>query len=206
MFSSYKLLGPAAFRPRAHVATTYTSSIEKGRPVLQGLLAIDYLTKEVSFSFNNNVNTIRQVLFYFFTFLYFTQDDMLPGLVSLGIWTLFHGPWLTFSFIWLLENMVVYFSLWNFLHQIYCRCLAGHKQCPNLLMILWSMCKLFWRGLMKDAGLHTWRYFFFWMKLPVIFIYFFHGKISNNLEKNREHRLLNPQATWQSHIFETTNG
>ncbi|KAG4997995.1 hypothetical protein JHK85_029434 [Glycine max] len=38
---------PAAFRPRAHVATTYTSSIEKGRPVLQGLLAIDHLTKEV---------------------------------------------------------------------------------------------------------------------------------------------------------------
>nr|KYP53053.1 putative exocyst complex component 4 [Cajanus cajan] len=38
---------PAAFRPRAHVATTYTPSIEKGRPVLQGLLAIDHLTKEV---------------------------------------------------------------------------------------------------------------------------------------------------------------
>jgi len=85
LFSSYKLLGPAAFRPRAHVVTTYTSSIEKGRPVLQGLLAIDYLTKEVNFSFNNNINTIRQVLFYFFT-----QDDMFPGLVSFGIWILFH--------------------------------------------------------------------------------------------------------------------
>ncbi|GAU38531.1 hypothetical protein TSUD_320030 [Trifolium subterraneum] len=37
--------GPATFRPRARVATTYTPSIEKGRPVLQGLLAIDYMTK-----------------------------------------------------------------------------------------------------------------------------------------------------------------
>lgn len=45
------LIGPAAFRPRAHAAASYTPSIEKGRPVLQGLLAIDYLAKEVSFSF-----------------------------------------------------------------------------------------------------------------------------------------------------------
>ncbi|GER25341.1 exocyst complex component Sec8 family protein [Striga asiatica] len=37
---------PAAFRPRANAASSYTPSIEKGRPVLQGLLAIDYLTKE----------------------------------------------------------------------------------------------------------------------------------------------------------------
>ncbi|KAK6933420.1 Exocyst complex component Sec8, N-terminal [Dillenia turbinata] len=37
----------AAFRPRAHVAATYTPSIEKGRPVLQGLLAVDLLAKEV---------------------------------------------------------------------------------------------------------------------------------------------------------------
>lgn len=69
---SYKFLGPAAFRPRAHVVTTYTPSIEKGRPVLQGLLAIDYLTKEVNFSFNNNLNTIRQVQFFLnFLFLLF---------------------------------------------------------------------------------------------------------------------------------------
>ncbi|WOH02455.1 hypothetical protein DCAR_0521844 [Daucus carota subsp. sativus] len=38
---------PAAFRPRAHTAATYTPSIEKGRPVLQGLLAIEFLAKEV---------------------------------------------------------------------------------------------------------------------------------------------------------------
>ncbi|GAU33498.1 hypothetical protein TSUD_72600 [Trifolium subterraneum] len=43
----YLIKGLAAFRPRAHVVTTYTPSIEKGGPVLQGLLAIDYLTKEV---------------------------------------------------------------------------------------------------------------------------------------------------------------
>ncbi|XP_054817505.1 exocyst complex component SEC8 [Prosopis cineraria] len=53
MFVDYRkcvqqaISSPAAFRPRAHLVTTYTSSIEKGRPVLQGLLAIDFLTKEV---------------------------------------------------------------------------------------------------------------------------------------------------------------
>ncbi|KAF8085773.1 hypothetical protein N665_0648s0024 [Sinapis alba] len=36
----------AAFRPRAHT-TTYTPTVEKGRPVLQGLLAIYLLAKEV---------------------------------------------------------------------------------------------------------------------------------------------------------------
>ncbi|XP_027937134.1 exocyst complex component SEC8 [Vigna unguiculata] len=53
MFVDYRkgvqqaISSPAAFRPRAHVATAYTPSIEKGRPVLQGLLTIDHLTKEV---------------------------------------------------------------------------------------------------------------------------------------------------------------
>ncbi|KAJ6983418.1 exocyst complex component SEC8 isoform X2 [Populus alba x Populus x berolinensis] len=41
-------LCPAAFRPRAHTVAPYTPSIEKGRPVLQGLLAIDFLAKEAS--------------------------------------------------------------------------------------------------------------------------------------------------------------
>ncbi|KAF9625142.1 hypothetical protein IFM89_019356 [Coptis chinensis] len=40
-------IGPAAFRPRAHGASTYSPLIEKGRPVLQGLLAIDFLSKEI---------------------------------------------------------------------------------------------------------------------------------------------------------------
>ncbi|XP_060672343.1 exocyst complex component SEC8 isoform X3 [Ziziphus jujuba] len=53
MFVDYRkgvqqaISSPAAFRPRAHTAATYTPSIEKGRPVLQGLLAIDFLAKEV---------------------------------------------------------------------------------------------------------------------------------------------------------------
>ncbi|XAR52331.1 hypothetical protein NMG60_11020331 [Bertholletia excelsa] len=53
MFVDYRkgvqqaISSPAAFRPRAHAATTYSPSVEKRRPVLQGLLAIDFLTKEV---------------------------------------------------------------------------------------------------------------------------------------------------------------
>ncbi|KAI8008499.1 Exocyst complex component SEC8 [Camellia lanceoleosa] len=53
MFVDYRkgvqqaISSPAAFRPRAHAAAAYTSSIERGRPVLQGLLAIDFLAKEV---------------------------------------------------------------------------------------------------------------------------------------------------------------
>ncbi|XVF83080.1 hypothetical protein PTKIN_Ptkin16aG0103900 [Pterospermum kingtungense] len=53
MFVDYRkgvqqaISSPAAFRPRAHPNVSYSSSIEKGRPVLQGLLAIDFLAKEV---------------------------------------------------------------------------------------------------------------------------------------------------------------
>ncbi|XP_023912079.2 exocyst complex component SEC8 [Quercus suber] len=53
MFVDYRksvqqaISSPAAFRPRAHTAATYTPLVEKGRPVLQGLLAIDFLAKEV---------------------------------------------------------------------------------------------------------------------------------------------------------------
>ncbi|KAM7526869.1 hypothetical protein LguiA_016771 [Lonicera macranthoides] len=53
MFVDYRkgvqqaISSPAAFRPRTHAAATYTPSVEKGRPVLQGLLAIDFLAKEV---------------------------------------------------------------------------------------------------------------------------------------------------------------
>lgn len=52
MFVDYRkcvqqaIASPAAFRPRAH-AIVYNPSVEHGRPVLQGLLAIDYLAKEV---------------------------------------------------------------------------------------------------------------------------------------------------------------
>ncbi|XP_038884802.1 exocyst complex component SEC8 isoform X2 [Benincasa hispida] len=53
MFVDYRksvqqaISSPAAFRPRAHTAVIYNSSVERGRPVLQGLLAIDFLEREV---------------------------------------------------------------------------------------------------------------------------------------------------------------
>ncbi|XP_047256692.1 exocyst complex component SEC8 isoform X1 [Capsicum annuum] len=53
MFVDYRkavqqaISSPAAFRPRAHAVTSYTPLAEKGRPILQGLLAIDFLAKEV---------------------------------------------------------------------------------------------------------------------------------------------------------------
>ncbi|XP_076957370.1 exocyst complex component SEC8-like isoform X1 [Bidens hawaiensis] len=53
MFVDYRkgvqqaISSPAAFRPRANHVAAYTPSVSKGRPVLQGLLTIDYLAKEV---------------------------------------------------------------------------------------------------------------------------------------------------------------
>ncbi|WVZ23732.1 hypothetical protein V8G54_002276 [Vigna mungo] len=47
MFVDYRKGVQQAISSKAHVATAYTPSIEKGRPVLQGLLTIDHLTKEV---------------------------------------------------------------------------------------------------------------------------------------------------------------
>lgn len=53
MFVDYRkcvqqaISSPAAFRPRAHAASVYSPLVEKGRPVLQGLLATDFLAKEV---------------------------------------------------------------------------------------------------------------------------------------------------------------
>lgn len=53
MFVDYRkcvqqaIASPAAFRPRAHATMVYSPLVEQGRPVLQGLLATDYLVKEV---------------------------------------------------------------------------------------------------------------------------------------------------------------
>jgi exocyst complex component 4 len=49
LISVSNLVGPAAFRP-GHILLLliYTPLVEKGRPVLQGLLAIDFLAKEAS--------------------------------------------------------------------------------------------------------------------------------------------------------------
>ncbi|KAK3121490.1 hypothetical protein QOZ80_8BG0654430 [Eleusine coracana subsp. coracana] len=43
----HAISSPAAFRPRVHATSVYSSSVELGRPVLQGLLAIDIIAKEV---------------------------------------------------------------------------------------------------------------------------------------------------------------
>ncbi|KAM0954430.1 putative Sec8 exocyst complex component specific domain, exocyst complex component Sec8/EXOC4 [Dioscorea sansibarensis] len=53
MFVDYRkcvqqsISSPAAFRPRVNATSVYYPSVEKGRPVLQGLLATDFLVKEV---------------------------------------------------------------------------------------------------------------------------------------------------------------
>ncbi|KAG1331762.1 exocyst complex component SEC8 [Cocos nucifera] len=53
MFVDYRkcvqqaISSPAAFRPRAHAASVYSPLVEKGRPVLQGLIATNFLAKEV---------------------------------------------------------------------------------------------------------------------------------------------------------------
>ncbi|KAJ0550506.1 putative Sec8 exocyst complex component specific domain, exocyst complex component Sec8/EXOC4 [Helianthus annuus] len=53
MFVDYRkgvqqaISSPAAFRPRANPTAAYTPSVSKGRPILQGLLTIDFLAKEV---------------------------------------------------------------------------------------------------------------------------------------------------------------
>ncbi|KAL9994501.1 putative exocyst complex component Sec8/EXOC4 [Helianthus debilis subsp. tardiflorus] len=55
MFVDYRkgvqqaISSPAAFRPRANPAAAYTPSVSKGRPILQGLLTIDFLAKEACF-------------------------------------------------------------------------------------------------------------------------------------------------------------
>lgn len=43
----HPLAGPAAFRPRVHATSVYSPLVENGRPVLQGLLAVDIIAKEV---------------------------------------------------------------------------------------------------------------------------------------------------------------
>ena len=69
------LIGPAAFRPRVHATSAYSSSVELGRPVLQGLLAVDIIAKEVVYpgtrpkkilSFPSNFNYIYLLQFLIF--------------------------------------------------------------------------------------------------------------------------------------------
>jgi hypothetical protein len=56
------LSGTAAFRPRVHATSVYSSSVELGRPVLQGLLAVDIIAKEVVPN-KNNVHILLLIVF-----------------------------------------------------------------------------------------------------------------------------------------------
>lgn len=62
LYGFFLYTGPAAFRPRAHPTTSYTPSVEKGRPVLQGLLAIDFLAKEVFWCHNSTIQVADSFL------------------------------------------------------------------------------------------------------------------------------------------------
>ncbi|KAJ0559408.1 putative exocyst complex component Sec8/EXOC4 [Helianthus annuus] len=73
MFVDYRkgvqqaISSPAAFRPQANPVAAYSPSVSKGRPVLQGLLTIDFFAKEACF-------------FYLFSNLGWTQAmPKLPG-------------------------------------------------------------------------------------------------------------------------------
>lgn len=93
------LPGPAAFRPRGHPASAYTPLIEKGRPVLQGLLAIDFLAKEVNFYFFLRKRFVLQsikssaafryeyIFLLFGFFFHYFEDFLIINLyITLGSW------------------------------------------------------------------------------------------------------------------------
>lgn len=82
------LTGPAAFRPRAHPYVSYNSSIEKGRPVLQGLQAIDFLAKEASLSYFliSWRNFFPSLLFSLIISCKETQE-------TVNYWDAFHWSW-----------------------------------------------------------------------------------------------------------------
>lgn len=133
-------IGPAAFRPRAHTAQSYTPSIEKGRPVLQGLLAIDFLAKEVCEYFSRS-DTGQCILKWYVTFLKYQTN--------------------LFSWSWL-----VCYVNYDYLF----RYLGGLKQCLNLLVSWSVMSKHCLNDRMRDAGLHTWRHGYFPVYIILYFI------------------------------------
>ncbi|XP_062195954.1 exocyst complex component SEC8-like isoform X2 [Phragmites australis] len=65
---------PAAFRPRVHATSVYSSSVGLGRPVLQGLLAIDIITKEVLGWVQLMPNYATELVEYVRTFLERTHE------------------------------------------------------------------------------------------------------------------------------------
>ncbi|TVU06661.1 hypothetical protein EJB05_49885 [Eragrostis curvula] len=71
---SYWDQGPAAFRPRVHATSVYSSSVELGRPVLQGLLAVDIIAKEVLGWVQLMPNYATELVEYVRTFLERTHE------------------------------------------------------------------------------------------------------------------------------------
>ncbi|KAL6644216.1 hypothetical protein ACP70R_015824 [Stipagrostis hirtigluma subsp. patula] len=65
---------PAAFRPRVHATSAYSSSVELGRPVLQGLLAVDIIAKEVLGWVQLMPNYATELVEYVRTFLERTYE------------------------------------------------------------------------------------------------------------------------------------
>ncbi|KAL6842466.1 hypothetical protein ACP4OV_027701 [Aristida adscensionis] len=65
---------PAAFRPRVHATSVYNPSVELGRPVLQGLLAVDILAKEVLGWVQLMPNYATELVEYVRTFLERTYE------------------------------------------------------------------------------------------------------------------------------------
>ncbi|KAG2578127.1 hypothetical protein PVAP13_6NG187000 [Panicum virgatum] len=65
---------PAAFRPRVNATSVYGSSVEHGRPVLQGLLAVDIIAKEVLGWVQLMPNYATELVEYVRTFLERTHE------------------------------------------------------------------------------------------------------------------------------------
>uniref|UniRef100_A0A0D9WFC0 Exocyst complex component Sec8 n=1 Tax=Leersia perrieri TaxID=77586 RepID=A0A0D9WFC0_9ORYZ len=65
---------PAAFRPRVHATSVYSPLVENGRPVLQGLLAVDIISKEVLGWVQLMPNYATELVEYVRTFLERTYE------------------------------------------------------------------------------------------------------------------------------------
>jgi exocyst complex component 4 len=65
---------PAAFRPRVNATSVYGLSVEHGRPVLQGLLAVDIIAKEVLGWVQLMPNYATELVEYVRTFLERTHE------------------------------------------------------------------------------------------------------------------------------------
>lgn len=65
---------PAAFRPRVNATSVYSSLVDNGRPVLQGLLAVDIIAKEVLGWVQLMPNYASELVEYVRTFLERTHE------------------------------------------------------------------------------------------------------------------------------------